>query len=275
MTNENMMLWKNVEKTDPEFTKFVSFGRKFTSIGAMSQIKSATKQFGPFGYGWGVRNEQFIDKKRDPNDHRYDLLVYIAELWYTHDSVECSFPIAADIDIWEYVKTKSAWQLIDDTYKKVRTDALTKGLSYLGFNADVFLGKFDDNKYVESVKNEFRERKEEEERQEEESEIKSAAELLTEELIAYGVDENQIKSVQGKLKPAQFLSVANKFKTALGLQAKLMDQQGKMKKEKIEAVMESIKQLCGQEAFSLDFSGTNPLTKVTADQFNALKLLIG
>ena len=32
--------------------------------------------------------------------------------------------------------------------KKALTDAITKGLSYLGFNADVFLGMFDDNKYV-------------------------------------------------------------------------------------------------------------------------------
>jgi hypothetical protein len=35
------------------------------------------------------------------------------------------------------------------------TDALTKGLSQLGFNADVFLGLYDDNKYVEAVRREF------------------------------------------------------------------------------------------------------------------------
>ena len=36
-----------------------------------------------------------------------------------------------------------------DCMKKATTDGLTKCLTYLGFNADVFLGKFDDNKYVE------------------------------------------------------------------------------------------------------------------------------
>ena len=35
-----------------------------------------------------------------------------------------------------------------DALKKAGTDALTKCLSYLGFNADIFMGKFDDNKYV-------------------------------------------------------------------------------------------------------------------------------
>ena len=29
---------------------------------------------------------------------------------------------------------------------------LTKGLSKLGFNADVFMGRFDDNKYVNTPK---------------------------------------------------------------------------------------------------------------------------
>ena len=41
----------------------------------------------------------------------------------------------------------------DDCIKKVATDALTKGLSKLGFNADVFMGRFDDNKYVNTPKN--------------------------------------------------------------------------------------------------------------------------
>ena len=39
-----------------------------------------------------------------------------------------------------------------DCMKKATTDGLTKGLTYFGFNADVFLGKFDDNKYVEELK---------------------------------------------------------------------------------------------------------------------------
>ena len=35
----------------------------------------------------------------------------------------------------------------------------TKALSKLGFNADVFLGKYDDNKYVAKMKEEFAEPK--------------------------------------------------------------------------------------------------------------------
>ena len=35
------------------------------------------------------------------------------------------------------------------------TDAMTKAFSHLGMSADVFLGMFDDSKYVESLKKEF------------------------------------------------------------------------------------------------------------------------
>ena len=42
-----------------------------------------------------------------------------------------------------------------DCMKKATTDGLTKCLSMMGFNADIFLGKFDDSKYVQQVKAEF------------------------------------------------------------------------------------------------------------------------
>jgi hypothetical protein len=41
-----------------------------------------------------------------------------------------------------------------DAFKKASTDGLTKLLSHLGFNADVFLGMFDDNKYIAGLKKE-------------------------------------------------------------------------------------------------------------------------
>jgi hypothetical protein len=47
---------------------------------------------------------------------------------------------------------------LDDQFaKKVETDTLTKAISKLGFNADIFMGKFDDQRYVEEMKEEFKE----------------------------------------------------------------------------------------------------------------------
>jgi len=49
-----------------------------------------------------------------------------------------------------------AKKMVDaDFAKKIETDALTKALSKLGFNADVFMGRFDDTKYVLEMKKEF------------------------------------------------------------------------------------------------------------------------
>jgi hypothetical protein len=77
------------------------------------------------------------------------------------------FPL---IPIHSSIRYQVNGRIDDDFFKKVATDALTKGLSKLGFNADVFMGKFDDNKYVNSLKEKFSK----EETKEEEKTVKEA-----------------------------------------------------------------------------------------------------
>ena len=147
---ETMKLWNLVSKTDPSHTKAVTFGRKFTAIDAMYQIQTATEQWGSFGAQWGVRGENFIINTITPE---LVLLAYTAEFYYP----EGVFPIHSSLTILSRDKNNNL-KLDDEGYKKVATDALTKGLSKLGFNADVFLGKFDDNRYVSQMKEEFSEK---------------------------------------------------------------------------------------------------------------------
>ena len=143
---ENMKLWKSVETTDPNFTKKVNQRGGFTAIGAQYQLRTATETFGPFGTGWGVKNER-IEKWEDVG-----LAVYTATLWYvSDDSNEHELP--SEFPIHSSIKYHSNGRVDDDFMKKVATDALTKGLSKLGFNADVFMGMFDDNKYVNKLTN--------------------------------------------------------------------------------------------------------------------------
>lgn len=134
MTN-NMQLWNNVCTTDAGHTKRVEFGRKFTAIDAMYQIKSATEQFGVAGEGWGWF---FSDPIFPPNN----TVVIKCTLWHgdKNNTVEQFGQ-----------KSLGDKKTDEDAFKKAGTDALTKCLSYLGFNADVFLGKFDDNKYVQQA----------------------------------------------------------------------------------------------------------------------------
>jgi len=137
---DNMELWNSVEVTDPKYTKKVNQRGGFTAIGAQYQLMRATETFGPMGAGWGVKTEH-IQKWEDVG-----LAVYEATLWYVIGDKEHYIPIHSAI------KYHSNGRVDDDFYKKVATDALTKGLSKLGFNADVFMGKFDDNKYVNQLK---------------------------------------------------------------------------------------------------------------------------
>ena len=135
MQKKNMALWESVCKTDPKNTKHVNQRGGFTAIGAQSQIKAATEQFGCIGIGWGVKNESY---ELIGNT----LLKYQAIFWFVFDGEKGEFPIASSILI------VSGDRVDDDCVKKVSTDAITKGLSRLGFNSDVFEGAFDDNKYV-------------------------------------------------------------------------------------------------------------------------------
>ena len=142
--DNNLSFWESVQTTDPNFTKEVGFGRKFTSINAHYQVREMTRAWGKIGQGWGVDSEQFwmvCD----------GLLAYQAKLWYK-DGVDKYY-----YDINSSIATHNGkGKLDDECFKKVSTDALTKGLSKLGFNADVFLGMWDDNRYVNQVRESFK-----------------------------------------------------------------------------------------------------------------------
>ena len=140
----NLELWDTVETTDPQYTKKVNQRGGFTAIAAQSQVKRATEVFGIMGHGWGVEDEKFTTVKGTT------MVIYNANLWYKFNTRTGAIPIHSSI------KYGANGRYDDDFSKKVATDALTKGLSKLGFNADVFMGLFDDNKYVADVTNKFK-----------------------------------------------------------------------------------------------------------------------
>jgi len=157
--DENMKLWNDVCKTDPSHTKEVAlgtFGRRFTSVDAQYQVKNATKQWGRFGDTWGVKEEKYNQIHLGENDsvvnssNNYHYCLYSAILYYPGGQTE----IHSDIEII-HSSGKREGDYNDDWSKKIATDALTKGLSKLGFNSDVFEGRFDDKYYVQEMNIEF------------------------------------------------------------------------------------------------------------------------
>lgn len=142
---DSMKLWDSVCKTDPKHTKGANVrGNKITAIAPQSQIMAATEAFGPYGEKWGFESitltYQMLEKT--------GIVVFLGGFYYP----DGKFPITSSISAY---KDGAMTKPDADFAKKVETDALTKALSKLGFNADVFMGLYDDNKYVQLMKEEF------------------------------------------------------------------------------------------------------------------------
>ena len=137
MTNENTKLWDSVCTTDEQYVKQVKRRGGFTAIDAQYQFHAATEVFGRFGTGWGIENEIITPL------YNGKVLLYSAILFYVFDEKRGQFPISTCAKLVDKEE-----KVDDDVVKKLSTDAITKGLSRLGFNADVFLRRFDDNRYV-------------------------------------------------------------------------------------------------------------------------------
>jgi hypothetical protein len=131
-----MDVWNKVCQTDPKHTKHVAQRGGFTAIGAMYQIQRATEVFGAAGDGWGW-------SYGEPHFLPNGTVAIKCTLW--HGKRENT------VEQYGQKKMGDNARPDEDAFKKACTDGLTKCLSYLGFSADVFLGKFDDNKYVESL----------------------------------------------------------------------------------------------------------------------------
>ena len=147
--SNNLALWEKVEKTDPDYTKPVTVsGRRFTTIDAYYQIKLATEQFGLYGQTWGLKDTHIEFKEMAD---KVILALYNAVFYYPDGQFEVHNAIKI-----QYVTNggKGYTKVDEDFAKKLETDTLTKCLSKLGFNADIFLGKFDDARYVNELRKE-------------------------------------------------------------------------------------------------------------------------
>jgi len=133
----NMKIWDKVCVTDPEITKRVTQRGGFTAIDAQAQLKRATEVFGPYGTGWGLTDLDYCMIY----DGEGNILEVTLTARFFYPGGE--FPMSNDM----------RYRPGDECRKKLLTDLRSKSLSLLGFNSDVFEGKFDDNRYVQSLNN--------------------------------------------------------------------------------------------------------------------------
>ena len=146
--SENLKIWQAVEKTDPKYTKSFSKAGGFsgTAINATYLLRKATELWGPFGGAWGATVE---DEKYVPGAESTVIHVLRIRFWHPQGSFHAYGQTT-------FVGTNKHGLFTDEEApKKSLTDAITKALSMLGFSADVFLGLYDDNKYVNDRRAEF------------------------------------------------------------------------------------------------------------------------
>lgn len=159
----NMQIWSQVEKTDTRFTKKAKVnGQDITSLSGTAMVMKATELFGPVGIGWGwkIIEERFDDgyeiftgegDKRTCIGREIGHTMKIA-LWFMQDGQRGEIE-QYGCTRYQY-KTSYGMTTDGEAPKKSLTDAIKKALSMLGFSADVFLGLFDDETYVEQLKEE-------------------------------------------------------------------------------------------------------------------------
>ncbi len=141
----NMDIWDNVSKTDTRFTKHVNQRGGYTAISPQYQAKEATDQFGPYGKGWGLSSSEFdMSILADTG-----MVIHKAIFFYFDKGDRVEFPISNSITIMVGSRADTDW------CKKVETNTISKALSRLGFNADVFMGMFEDLEYLNDLNNEM------------------------------------------------------------------------------------------------------------------------
>lgn len=143
--NANLALWNKVSRVPKEHLKGFTRGGGFkgTAIKPMWSIHTMTEHFGPCGEGWGIGKPDFTVV---PSDN--ETLVYCTvSVWHGKpsnmvygvggDKVRATFSSGAKND--------------DEAFKKAFTDAITNALKHIGVGADIHMGLWDGNKYVDET----------------------------------------------------------------------------------------------------------------------------
>lgn len=198
----NLDLWNSVEKTDMQFAKRVNQRGGYTAISPQYQLKRATEVFGPYGKGFGLSESKF-----NMSIYEFDgVVIHEAVFFYMSDGKREEFPISNAIQAAK--QTKNGKYVDVDFAKKVETNTVSKALSKIGFNADVYMGMFDDEQYLHELHNEQAIEKAADKDEEQAKQAKKAYEE-TNKVIEQIKEATTLSIVEGLFK-AQFRRIQSK-----------------------------------------------------------------
>lgn len=150
-------MWDRLEKTDPARTKPFTKGGGFkgTAINATYIIKRLTEEFGPCGKGWVfVLEEERVEEGHAlKSGDRARVHIVRGHIKYRPDFDGVWYETSPQFGQTMLVdENKNGTFTDEEAPKKSITDCISKCAVLLGIGADVHLGLFDDNKYVNQRK---------------------------------------------------------------------------------------------------------------------------
>lgn len=147
----NLDLWNAVEKTPPQHTKAIT-GKSYqgTSPKPHYLVHKATETFGPIGIGWGFT---IVSERIEEGAGGERLHIAHVRVWYEWNGKRGEVEHIGGTQ-FSGVRSSGKPFTDEDAPKKSVTDALVKALSMIGFAGDIFMGRYDDSKYVNDLKSE-------------------------------------------------------------------------------------------------------------------------
>lgn len=147
--SDNLNLWNRFADIDPKFSKPIT-GKPYkgTSPNPQYVIQCLTEIFGPMGQGFGAH---VVSEGFQPLG---DEILHWCRIEFWHTDRATTFETYGQTKA--FMKTKNGMTSDEDAPKKSFTDALIKAASYVGIASNIFLGRWDDQKYVAEVNAEYR-----------------------------------------------------------------------------------------------------------------------
>lgn len=132
---ENTQLWSQVDKTPAELVTHITMddGTLLSSVPAINRIKRATEIFGIYGKNWGLKNLKHAEIRVSTNC----LIATLDAVFYVNGGgYETEFEITNSVLIAGVAGGE--FKINNGFRKDIETGAITKSLSRLGFNADIY-----------------------------------------------------------------------------------------------------------------------------------------
>jgi hypothetical protein len=139
----NLELWDKVRRVPEEHLKAFTRGGGFkgTAIKPMWSVHRMTEEFGPCGTGWGMEKPEY-----QIHNAGNEIMVYCtATVWYGEPK-KYLYGVGGDKVLASF---SSGLKPDDEAFKKAFTDAIGNALKFLGVGADIHMGLWDGNKYVD------------------------------------------------------------------------------------------------------------------------------